>query len=129
MSAQRTKTNREVLSGGKESPGAKRRRMAEHGPAPDDKLGTMFQTLVKNVFGVIMVTAPDATVQYVTPSVKRILGYDPLDLYGKKAFDYCESLKIPNICIIGEQEIKTKTIKIKNLKTGSEIVKILTPEK
>jgi PAS domain S-box-containing protein len=54
---------------------------------PDDKLGTMFQTLVKNVFGVIMVTAPDGTIQYVTPSVKRVLGYDPVDLFGKKAYE------------------------------------------
>jgi PAS domain S-box-containing protein len=56
----------------------------------DDKLAKMFQTLVKNVFGVIMVTAPDGTVQYVTPSVKRVLGYDPLDLFGKKAYSYLQ---------------------------------------
>lgn len=62
----------------------------EVGPATltqDDKLGTMFQTLVKNVFGVIMVTAPDGTIQYVTPSVKRVLGYDPVELFGKKAYN------------------------------------------
>jgi PAS domain S-box-containing protein len=53
----------------------------------DDKLGTMFQTLVKNVFGVIMVTAQDGTIQYVTPSVKRVLGYDPVELFGKKAYN------------------------------------------
>ena len=58
------------------------------GGSADDKLGTMFQTLVKNVFGVITVTARDGTVQYVTPSLKRILGYDPIDLFGKKAYDY-----------------------------------------
>ncbi len=53
----------------------------------DDQLGTMFQTLVKNVFGVIMVTASDGTIQYVTPSVNRVLGYDPVDLFGKKAYE------------------------------------------
>jgi PAS domain S-box-containing protein len=56
--------------------------------AADDKLGKMFQTLVKNVFGVITVTASDGTVQYITPSVKRVLGYDPLELFGKKAYEY-----------------------------------------
>jgi PAS domain S-box-containing protein len=54
----------------------------------DDKLATMFQTLVKNVFGVITVTASDGTVQYVTPSVKSVLGYDPVELFGKKAYNY-----------------------------------------
>jgi len=58
------------------------------GGSADDKLGTMFQTLVKNVFGVIMVTAPDGTVQYVTPSLKRVLGYDPIDVFGKKTYEY-----------------------------------------
>jgi PAS domain S-box-containing protein len=55
-------------------------------PVTEDKLGKMFETLVKNVFGIIMVTATDGTVQYVTPSVRRVLGYDPHDLFGRKAY-------------------------------------------
>ncbi len=38
----------------------------------------------------------------------------------KKAFSYCESYKIPNICIVGKDEVDNKTIKIKNLETGQE---------
>jgi histidyl-tRNA synthetase len=38
----------------------------------------------------------------------------------KKAFSYCESYEVPNICIIGENEVESKIIKIKNLKTGKE---------
>ena len=38
----------------------------------------------------------------------------------KKSFSYCESYEIENICIIGENEIKQKEIKVKNLRSGSE---------
>ena len=65
--------------------------------ADDDKLANMFQTLVKNVFGVIMVTASDGTVQYVTPSVKRVLGYDPLELFGQKAYGYLHPNDVKSI--------------------------------
>jgi PAS domain S-box-containing protein len=74
-------------AGGESAPGSARKRNAAS-RSKDDQLGTMFQSLVKNVFGVIMVTAPDGTVQYVTPSVKRVLGYDPVELFGKKAYGF-----------------------------------------
>jgi PAS domain S-box-containing protein len=95
MPTRNTKTNEELPAGQKPVAKTRRRQKAPSKAAADDQLGTMFQTLVKNVFGVIMVTATDGTVQYVTPSVKRVLGYDPLDLFGKKAHDYVhpENLK------------------------------------
>jgi PAS domain S-box-containing protein len=88
MSTKNSKTNEDSLARQKPAPTSRRRQKADPTDSSDDKLGTMFQTLVKNVFGVIMVTATDGTVQYVTPSVKRVLGYDPVDLFGNKAFEY-----------------------------------------
>jgi len=43
-------------------------------------------------------------------------------LYGKpgKALDYANSYKIPYIIFIGEEEIKKKKLKLKNMKTGKE---------
>lgn len=94
MRGRRIKGNNKVVTPERPAPKTARKGSAVAKPtrkktaAPDDQLGTMFQSLVKNVFGVIMVTAPDGTIQYVTPSVKRVLGYDPLELFGKKAFDF-----------------------------------------
>jgi len=88
MPARNSKSNRGPASKAKSAPKPKRPVQSARDAEADDKLAKMFQTLVKNVFGVIMVTAPDGTVQYVTPSVKRLLGYDPLDLFGKKAYNY-----------------------------------------
>ena len=43
-----------------------------------------FQTLVQNASDVILIVRPDTTISYQTPSVRRILGYEPADLEGRQ---------------------------------------------
>ena len=38
----------------------------------------------------------------------------------KAKFKYADKLKIPYVIVIGEDEIKTQTIKLKNMETGEE---------
>jgi PAS domain S-box-containing protein len=52
-------------------------------PADDAK----FRALVENGSEVICIGAPDGTVFYTTPSVQRVLGYDPASWYGRNAFE------------------------------------------
>ena len=47
-----------------------------------------FRALVQYSSDVITVLAPDGTVQYNTPAVRRVLGYDPEELVGRNAFDF-----------------------------------------
>ncbi len=43
-----------------------------------------FQTLVQNASDVILIVRPDTTISYQTPSARRILGYEPAELEGRK---------------------------------------------
>ena len=47
-----------------------------------------FRALVQYSSDVITVLAPDGTVLYNTPAVRRVLGYDPDTLIGRRAFDF-----------------------------------------
>jgi PAS domain S-box-containing protein len=46
-----------------------------------------FRALVENSTEVICIGAPDGTVFYTTPSVKRVLGYDPASWFGRNALE------------------------------------------
>jgi PAS domain S-box-containing protein len=46
-----------------------------------------FRSLVMNSSDMITVFAPDGTRLYASPSIERILGYDPEDMIGGNAFD------------------------------------------
>lgn len=52
----------------------------------------------------------------------RGMGIACLVLYGKisKALDYANSYKIPYVIFIGEEEVKKKKFKLRNMKTGKE---------
>jgi len=52
-------------------------------PADDAK----FRALVENGSEVICIGAPDGTIFYTTPSVQRVLGYEPASWYGRNAFE------------------------------------------
>src|SRR3974390_3057172 len=43
-----------------------------------------FQTLVQNASDVILIVRPDTSISYQTPSVRRILGYEPAELEGRR---------------------------------------------
>jgi PAS domain S-box-containing protein len=47
-----------------------------------------FRTLIENATDVITVIAPDGTITYESPSVERVLGYEPAELVGENAFEY-----------------------------------------
>jgi len=46
-----------------------------------------FRSLIENAAEIITVLNRDGTRRYVSPSIKRALGYDPEELIGKNAFD------------------------------------------
>lgn len=47
-----------------------------------------YETLIEESTDVNTIIDQDGTVQYVTPSVEHVLGYDPDELVGENAFDY-----------------------------------------
>lgn len=46
-----------------------------------------FRSLVQNASDIIQVIAADGTINYTSPSIKRILDYEPEERLGKKAFE------------------------------------------
>src|SRR5262249_10540457 len=46
------------------------------------------RSILETVSDVILLVAPDATVQYVTPSIERVLGYRAEEIVGQNAFDW-----------------------------------------
>ena len=47
-----------------------------------------FRALIENVTDIVTITDYKGTFIYTSPSIKRILGYNPDDLIGKNVFDY-----------------------------------------
>jgi PAS domain S-box-containing protein len=47
-----------------------------------------FRRLIENAMDVVTVLNPDGTIRYESPSVKRVLGYEPEELIGQNAFEY-----------------------------------------
>ncbi len=47
-----------------------------------------FRSLIENALDIIAVLEPDGAVRYVSPSVKRLLGYEPSELVGRNVFDF-----------------------------------------
>jgi|GEM_PF-1564970 len=52
------------------------------------KRGERFGSLVRYSSDIIAILSPEATLQYLSPSVQRVLGYKPGDLIGKTFFSY-----------------------------------------
>ncbi len=46
-----------------------------------------FRALIANASDVVTVLEADGTIRYISPSVKRVLGYDPAELIGQTAFN------------------------------------------
>ncbi|MEP6903329.1 MAG: PAS domain S-box protein [Actinomycetota bacterium] len=49
---------------------------------------TYFRALIENASDLISILNPDGTMRYESPSLKRILGYEPEDLIGNSTFDF-----------------------------------------
>lgn len=56
-----------------------------------------YRALIENSYGVINVMEPDGTLQFVSPSVREIFGYDPEELVGRNAFDFVHPDDLPEI--------------------------------
>jgi len=48
----------------------------------------LFRLLLENALDVITILAPDGTIRYESPAVLRILGYEPHELEGRRAFEF-----------------------------------------
>ncbi len=59
------------------------------------KTEARFRSLVQNASDVIEVLAVDGTTRYTSPSVQRILGYDPSERLGKKIFELVHPEDLP----------------------------------
>jgi PAS domain-containing protein len=49
--------------------------------------GEYFRKLAENAYDAILVLNRDGVMRYVSPSVKRITGFEPGEMLGKNAFD------------------------------------------
>lgn len=47
-----------------------------------------YETLIEEAADVNAIVNPDCTIEYITPSVKHVLGYEPQGLVGENALDY-----------------------------------------
>ncbi|WP_254839690.1 bacterio-opsin activator domain-containing protein [Natronomonas marina] len=47
-----------------------------------------YETLVRESTDAIAIMSPDGTVEYITPSVRHVVGYEPEDLVGENGFEY-----------------------------------------
>jgi PAS domain S-box-containing protein len=47
-----------------------------------------FRSLIENALDIIMILDPDDTIDYVSPSVEKVLGYAVADLVGKNIFEF-----------------------------------------
>lgn len=56
-----------------------------------------FRSLVHNSFDVVLVTTAEGAIQYATPSIRRVLGYDPASLIGRNAFEFVHAQDLPLI--------------------------------
>lgn len=50
--------------------------------------GRQYRTLIEHAEDIVTVIAPDGTIEYQSPSVERILGWDPGELVGDYVFNY-----------------------------------------
>src|SRR4028118_944264 len=47
-----------------------------------------FHVLTENALDIVMVTGPDGTIRYLSPSVERVLGRTPAEMVGTNSADY-----------------------------------------
>lgn len=62
-----------------------KRRDAEQALRDSEK---RFRSLIENALDIITVLDATGTIRYVSPSIERVLGHQPITLMGKVAFDY-----------------------------------------
>lgn len=73
-----------------------------------------FRSLVQNSSDIITILEADGSIRYQSPSIQRILGYEPKDLIGKKALNYVHS----------EDRKAVETILFEALSQPGKVVKV-----
>ena len=66
-----------------------------------------FRSLVQHSSDTITILESDATIRYVSPSVERMLGYQPEDLVGRCAFDFIHPDDLPKVMDVFAEGIQT----------------------
>jgi PAS domain S-box-containing protein len=65
-----------------------------------------FRTLVQNASDLIAVIGEDATMQYLSPSYKRIAGYEPSDRIGADSFEHIHDEDVPAVRAAFEESLR-----------------------
>lgn len=73
-----------------------------------------FRSLVQNSSDIITILEADGSIRYQSPSIQRILGYEPQELIGKQALDYVHP----------EERKGVETILLKALTKPGSVVKV-----
>jgi len=55
-----------------------------------------FRLLIENSYDVIIVVGADAAINYISPSVERVIGYKPEELIGKQSTNFIHSDDLPH---------------------------------
>lgn len=67
-----------------------------------------YRTLAENAYDMVAVMQPDGRLDYVSPSVKDNLGYDPEELVGKNALEYVHPDDLPGVMELFAKETPTR---------------------
>ncbi len=71
-----------------------------------------FRSLVQNSRDIIAALTAQGTIQYTSPSVTRILGYQPEDLIGKNAFERVHSEDVTAVQAVVVQVLQNPTVAV-----------------
>jgi two-component system cell cycle sensor histidine kinase/response regulator CckA len=71
-----------------------------------------FRALTENSLDVLTVLTPDGVFQYNSPSLKTILGYDPIELAGRNAFDLIHPEDLSLAYVMFEGMLKHPALKV-----------------
>ncbi|MFP8958795.1 histidine kinase N-terminal 7TM domain-containing protein [Natrialbaceae archaeon A-CW3] len=66
-----------------------------------------YRTLIENATDVVTVLDADGTIQYQSPSVSRVLGYEPSSMVGSNAFEYVHPTDREALVPYFEESVKT----------------------
>ena len=56
-----------------------------------------FRSLVENSLDIVSILNQDGTIRYESPSIERVLGYNPIELLGKNALSFVHPLDRPRV--------------------------------
>lgn len=84
-----------------------------------NKASDRFRALVENASDVIALLRRDGTIAYVSPAIKRVLGYEPDDLVGTRACDLVHPDDLPRVeeafdrLVVGESAVASARARLR----------------